>query len=69
VKRRHRHCPWLVDVGDWLLRVNHISCRDMRSDEIKRYIVGPVVTKVVVVNNYVEGLHHVPQNLVGLYDD
>ena len=38
-----------VEVGDWLLRVNDISCRDMPRDEIKRYVVGPVGTKVVVV--------------------
>ncbi len=38
-----------VQVGDWLLRVNGILCRDMPLDEIKRYIVGPVVTKVEVV--------------------
>ena len=38
-----------VQVGDWLLRVNDISCRDMPRDEIKRYVVGPVGTKVVVV--------------------
>ena len=38
-----------VQVGDWLLRVNGISCRDMPRDEIKRYVVGPVGTKVVVV--------------------
>ena len=38
-----------VQVGDWLLRVNDISCQDMPSDEIKRYIIGPAGTKVVVV--------------------
>jgi C-terminal processing protease CtpA/Prc len=38
-----------VQVGDCLLRVNDISCRDMPRDEIKRYVVGPVGTKVVVV--------------------
>ena len=38
-----------MQVGDWLLRVNGISCQDMSCDEIKRYIVGPVGTKVVVV--------------------
>ncbi len=38
-----------VQVGDWLLRVNGISCQDMSCDEIKRYIVGPVGTKAVVV--------------------
>jgi hypothetical protein len=36
-----------VQVGDWLLRVNDISCRDMPRDD-KRYILGPV-GKVVVV--------------------
>jgi hypothetical protein len=29
-----------VQVGDWLLRVNDISCQDMPRDQIKRYIVG-----------------------------
>jgi hypothetical protein len=38
-----------VQVGDWLLRVNDISCRDMPRDDIKRYLLGPVGTKVVVV--------------------
>ena len=38
-----------VQVGDWLLRVNDISCQDMPRDQIKRYVVGPVGTKVVVV--------------------
>ena len=38
-----------VQVGDWLLRVNDISCQDMPRDQIKRYIVGPLGTKVVVV--------------------
>ena len=38
-----------MQAGDWLLRVNDISCQDMPRDEIKRCIVGPVGTKVVVV--------------------
>ena len=38
-----------VQVGDWLLRVNDILCQDMPRDEVKRYIVGPLGTKVVVV--------------------
>ena len=38
-----------VQVGDWLLRVNDISCQDMPRDEIKRYLLGPLGTKVVVV--------------------
>jgi hypothetical protein len=38
-----------VQVGDWLLRVNDISCQDMPPDEIKRCMFGPVGIKVVVV--------------------
>ena len=38
-----------VQVGDWILRVNDISCQHMPRGEIKRCIVGPVGTKVVVV--------------------
>ncbi len=38
-----------VEVGDWLLRVNGISCKHMPRDEVKRYIVGPAGTKVELV--------------------
>ena len=38
-----------VQVGDWLLRVNDVSCRYMSRDEIKRCMVGPEGTKIVVV--------------------
>ena len=38
-----------VEVGDWLLRVNDISCKHMPRAEVKRYIVGPAGTKVELV--------------------
>ena len=38
-----------VQVGDWLLRVNDISCKHMPRPEVKRYIVGPADTKVELV--------------------
>ena len=38
-----------VQVGDWLLRVNDISCKHMPRAEVKRYIVGPAGTKVELV--------------------
>ena len=38
-----------VQVGDWLLRVNGISCKHMPRAEVKRYIVGPAGTKVELV--------------------
>ena len=38
-----------VQVGDWLLRVNGISCKHMFRTEVKRYIIGPVGTKVELV--------------------
>jgi C-terminal processing protease CtpA/Prc len=38
-----------VEVGDWLLRVNGISCKHMPRAEVKRYIVGPAGTKVELV--------------------
>ena len=38
-----------VQVGDWLLRVNGISCKHMPRAEVKRYILGPVGTWVELV--------------------
>jgi C-terminal processing protease CtpA/Prc len=38
-----------VQVGDWLLRVNGISCKHMPRAEVKRYILGPAGTKVELV--------------------
>ena len=38
-----------VEVGDWLLRVNGLSCKHMPRAEVKRYIVGPAGTKVELV--------------------
>jgi C-terminal processing protease CtpA/Prc len=38
-----------VQVGDWLLRVNGISCKHMPRAEVKRSIVGPPGTKVELV--------------------
>jgi C-terminal processing protease CtpA/Prc len=38
-----------VQVGDWLLRVNGLSCKDMSRAEVKRYIVGPAGSKVELV--------------------
>ena len=38
-----------VQVGDWLLRVNGISCKHMPRAEVKRYIVGPAGSKVELV--------------------
>ncbi len=38
-----------VQVGDWLLRVNGISCKHMPRAEVKRSIVGPPDTKVELV--------------------
>jgi hypothetical protein len=38
-----------VQVGDWLLQVNGISCKHMPRDEIRAHVVGPVGTKVVFV--------------------
>jgi hypothetical protein len=38
-----------VQVGDWLLQVNGISCKHMPRDEIRSHVVGPVGTKVVLV--------------------
>ena len=38
-----------VEVGDWLLRVNDISCKHMPRAEVKKYIVGPAGTKVELV--------------------
>ena len=38
-----------VQVGDWLLHVNGISCKHMPRDEIRAHVVGPVGTKVVFV--------------------
>jgi hypothetical protein len=47
-EQNNRGIRW-VKVGDWLLRVNGISCQDMSRDEIKRYVVGPVGTTVELV--------------------
>ena len=38
-----------VQVGDWLLRVNDVSCVGMTIDAIKSYVVGPVGTRVDLV--------------------
>ena len=38
-----------VQVGDWLLRVNGISCKHMPRAEVQRYIVGAAGTTVELV--------------------
>jgi hypothetical protein len=38
-----------LQIGDWLLRINEVSCQHMPRDEIKRHIIGPVGTNVVLV--------------------